>query len=134
MKSVYNRTAGFRLLGTESRAIRMERCVGRDDPDSSLGFAALIAARIARIQHKLKLELAFSGDANTGKKLRNNPRNQRAAIDDVAINHYVHGAEREQFEYDRCITDWKLKRGFERNERVTPPRELGTGSGRRAAR
>jgi glutamine synthetase len=26
----------------------------------------------------------------------------------------VHTAEWEQFEYDRRITDWELKRGFER--------------------
>jgi glutamine synthetase len=27
----------------------------------------------------------------------------------------VHNAEWEQFEYDRRITDWELKRGFERS-------------------
>jgi glutamine synthetase len=27
----------------------------------------------------------------------------------------VHNAEWEQFEYDRRITDWEVKRGFERS-------------------
>jgi glutamine synthetase len=31
------------------------------------------------------------------------------------VGHYVHTAEWEQFEYDRRITDWELKRGFERS-------------------
>ena len=31
------------------------------------------------------------------------------------IDHYVHTAEWEQFEYDRRVTDWELKRGFERS-------------------
>jgi glutamine synthetase len=30
------------------------------------------------------------------------------------IEHYAHTARWEQFEYDRRITDWELKRGFER--------------------
>ena len=33
---------------------------------------------------------------------------------DEVIDHYVHTANWEQFEYDRRITDWELKRGFER--------------------
>jgi glutamine synthetase len=33
--------------------------------------------------------------------------------DDV-IDHYVHTADWEQFEFDRRVTDLELKRGFER--------------------
>ncbi len=36
------------------------------------------------------------------------------AFGDGVVDHYVHTAEWEQFEYDRRITDWELKRGFER--------------------
>jgi glutamine synthetase len=39
----------------------------------------------------------------------------RSAFGDEVIDHYVHNAEWEQFEYDRRITDWELKRGFERS-------------------
>ena len=38
----------------------------------------------------------------------------RTAFGDAVVDHYVHTAEWEQFEYDRRITDWELKRGFER--------------------
>ena len=38
----------------------------------------------------------------------------RAALGDAVVDHYVHTANWEQFEYDRRITDWELMRGFER--------------------
>ena len=38
----------------------------------------------------------------------------RAALGDAVVDHYVHTARWEQLEYDRRITDWELKRGFER--------------------
>ena len=38
----------------------------------------------------------------------------RAALGDAVVDHYVHTAKWEQFEYDRRITDWELMRGFER--------------------
>ena len=37
---------------------------------------------------------------------------EQHAID--VLEHYVHTARWEQFEYDRRITDWELHRGFER--------------------
>ena len=89
---------------------------------------ALLAAGLKGIEDKLELEPAFTGDAYTGKKLREVPKTLRHAIDSLrkskmlkeamgeqAVSHYVHTAEWEQFEYDRRITDWELKRGFERS-------------------
>ena len=38
----------------------------------------------------------------------------REALGDAVVEHYVHTAKWEQFEYDRRITDWELMRGFER--------------------
>jgi glutamine synthetase len=38
----------------------------------------------------------------------------RAAFGDDVIEHYLHTARWEQFEYDRRVTDWELWRGFER--------------------
>ena len=37
------------------------------------------------------------------------------ALGEKVVSHYVHTAEWEQFEYDRRVTDWELKRGFERS-------------------
>ncbi|MGH6906572.1 MAG: glutamine synthetase, partial [Aestuariivirga sp.] len=37
----------------------------------------------------------------------------RGAFGDDVVDHYVHTAQWEQFEYDRRIVDLDLKRGFE---------------------
>ena len=39
---------------------------------------------------------------------------EKLAFVDGVIDHYVRAAEWEQEEYDRRITDWEVKRGFER--------------------
>ncbi|TIU19320.1 MAG: glutamine synthetase, partial [Mesorhizobium sp.] len=38
----------------------------------------------------------------------------KQAFGEDVVEHYVHTARWEQFEYDRRITDWELHRGFER--------------------
>ena len=123
-----NRTAGFRLCGEGTRAIRIECRVGGADLNPYLAFAALLAAGLAGIEEKLELEAPFKGDAYHGKRLREVPktlreatellkksRMLRAAFGDAVIDHYVHTAEWEQFEYDRRVTSWELQRGFERS-------------------
>ena len=125
--SLDNRTAGFRLCGAGTKAIRIECRIGGADLNPYLAFAALLAAGLAGIEEGLELEPGYSGDAYLGRKLREVPKTLReatslmdkskmlrAAFGDEVIDHYVHTAEWEQFEYDRRITDWELKRGFER--------------------
>ncbi|MHB1104205.1 MAG: glutamine synthetase family protein [Devosia sp.] len=123
-----NRTAGFRVCGEETKGVRVECRIGGADLNPYLAFAALIAAGIRGIEDKLPLEPAFSGDAYLGKKLREVPKTLRGAIEALrkskmlrealgegVVRHYLHTAEWEQFEYDRRVTDWELKRGFERS-------------------
>ncbi len=125
--SLDNRTAGFRLCAAHSKSIRIECRVGGADLNAHLAFAVLIAAGLAGIAEKLELEAPYVGDAYLGKRLREVPKTLReatqlmdkskmlrAAFGDEVIDHYVHTAEWEQFEYDRRVTDWELKRGFER--------------------
>ena len=125
--SVDNRTAGFRLCGAGTKAIRTECRIGGADLNPYLAFAGLIAAGLAGIEARLPLEPPFSGDAYVGKPSRGIPKTLRAATDclrasamlrsamgDAVIDHYVHAAEWEQLEYDRRVTDWELMRGFER--------------------
>jgi glutamine synthetase len=123
-----NRTAGYRLCGADSKAIRVECRVGGADLNPYLAFAALLAAGLDGIERKLPLEPAFSGDAyDPAKKLREIPKTLRdattlldgsrllrGAMGNDVIDHYVHTAKWEQFEFDRRITDLELKRGFER--------------------
>ncbi len=127
MWSEDNRTAGFRLCGMGSKAIRMECRIGGADLNPYLAFAALIAAGLAGIDEKLSLQEPFVGDAYQATKLPEIPKTLRAATETMAkskmlkgafgedvIEHYVHTAKWEQMEYDRRITDWELHRGFER--------------------
>jgi len=123
-----NRTAGFRLCGESTKGVRVECRIGGADLNPYLAFAALIAAGLKGIDDKLELEAPFTGDAYFGKKLREVHKTLRDATTALkkskmladafgqkVIDHYVHTAEWEQFEYDRRVTDWELKRGFERS-------------------
>ncbi|MET3661872.1 glutamine synthetase family protein [Aquamicrobium ahrensii] len=127
MWSEDNRTAGFRLCGEGTKAIRMECRIGGADLNPYLAFAALIASGLAGIDEKLELQKPFVGDAYQASRLPEIPKTLRDATEtmtkskmlrkafgDDAIDHYVHTARWEQLEYDRRITDWELHRGFER--------------------
>jgi glutamine synthetase len=122
-----NRTAGFRLCGEGTKGIRMECRIGGADLNPYLAFAALIAAGLAGIDEKLDLPEPFVGDAYQAAKLPEIPKTLRdatemmakskmlkAAFGEDVIEHYLHTARWEQFEYDRRVTDWELHRGFER--------------------
>jgi glutamine synthetase len=122
-----NRTAGFRLCGAGTKAIRMECRIGGADLNPYLAFAALIASGLAGIDEKLELENPFEGDAYFGAKLPEIPKTLREAMEHLekskmlrhalgedVVEHYLHTARWEQFEYDRRVTDWELHRGFER--------------------
>ncbi|MER2536569.1 MAG: glutamine synthetase family protein [Rhizobiaceae bacterium] len=127
MWSEDNRTAGFRLCGEGTKGIRMECRIGGADLNPHLAFAALIAAGLAGIDEKLELQKPFVGDAYQASRLPEIPKTLREATEALAkskmlrqalgedvVEHYVHTARWEQFEYDRRITDWELHRGFER--------------------
>ena len=125
--SMDNRTAGYRVCGADTKAVRVECRVGGADLNPYLAMAALIAAGIDGIENRLELEAPFVGDAYGGEGAREIPttlRDATAALDgssmlrtafgDDVIDHYVHAAKWEQFEYDRRVTDWEVARGFER--------------------
>ncbi|MGN6467839.1 MAG: glutamine synthetase family protein [Rhizobiaceae bacterium] len=127
MWSEDNRTAGFRLCGEGTKGIRMECRIGGADLNPYLAFAALIAAGLAGIDEKLELPKPFVGDAYQAARLPEIPKTLREATEAMAkskmlkaafgaevVEHYVHTARWEQFEYDRRVTDWELHRGFER--------------------
>ncbi len=122
-----NRTAGYRLCGESSKAVRIECRVGGGDLNPHLAFAALLAAGLDGIDNKLELEDEFRGNAYQAESVREIPKTLRdatvaldesvmlrSAFGDEVIDHYVHAARYEQFEYDRRVTDWEVARGFER--------------------
>ncbi len=122
-----NRTAGYRVCGADTKAVRVECRVGGADLNPYLAFAAQLAAGLYGIENKLELEDQFVGDAYGGEGAREIPSTLRAAtaaldgsamlraaMGDDVVDHYVHAAKWEQFEYDRRVTDWEINRGFER--------------------
>jgi glutamine synthetase len=126
--SMDNRTAGYRVCGADTKAVRVECRVGGSDLNPYLAYAALIAAGIDGIEKGMELEPEFVGDAyGAGKAVREIPTTLRAATDVAdasemmraafgggVIDHYVRAARWEQEEYDRRVTDWEVQRGFER--------------------
>ncbi len=125
--SIDNRTAGFRLCGEGSKAIRVECRVGGADLNPYLAQAAQLAAGIAGIEEKLELAPPQAGDAYqdpNAKKLPANLRESMAALmgsdmlksafgEDV-VGHYHRCAEWEQDEFDAVVTDYEIARGFEK--------------------
>ena len=125
--SLDNRTAGFRVCGENTKAIRVECRIGGADLNPYLACAGLLAAGLAGIEGKLELEPAVTGDIYHAKRVREIPKTLgeaaglmakskmlRAAFGDEVVEHYVHAAEWEISEHNRVVTDWEVKRGFER--------------------
>jgi glutamine synthetase len=124
--SVDNRTAGFRLCGDRTEAVRVECRIGGSDLNPYLALAAMIAAGIAGIEEKLELEPPYGGNAYAGEtgRIPTNLRDTRQALlgsvmlragmgDDV-ISHYARVAEVEIEDFERVVTDYEIARGFER--------------------
>lgn len=122
-----NRTAGYRMCGEGTKAIRVECRVGGSDLNPYLAMAALLAAGLDGIENKLELEGEFTGDAYKARRARQIPQTLRGATAALkkskllrtafgggVVDHYVRAAEWEQEEYDRVVTDWEVARGFER--------------------
>uniref|UniRef100_A0A2A4Z0W5 Glutamine synthetase n=1 Tax=OCS116 cluster bacterium TaxID=2030921 RepID=A0A2A4Z0W5_9PROT len=127
--SLDNRTAGYRLCGAGSKAVRIECRVGGSDLNPYLAFAALLAAGIKGIEDKLELDAPFVGDAyakdadvqeipttlRAATEVLDGSDMLRAAFGDEVIDHYVHAARWEQTDFDNRVTDWEINRGFERS-------------------
>ncbi len=125
--SVDNRTAGFRLCGEGTKAVRVECRIGGSDLNPYLALAAQIAAGIAGIEEQLTLQEPLSGDAYALKNAKQIPANLRdareslssssmlrSAFGDEVIDHYARAAEWELEEFDKVVTDYEIARGFER--------------------
>jgi glutamine synthetase len=122
-----NRTAGFRICGLHSKAIRVECRIPGSDVNPYLACAALLAAGLDGIERKLELEPEMSGDMYSRQGIREIPHNLRdaaaalhgsamlrAAFGDDVVDHYHHAAQWEILETDRVVTDFELQRLLER--------------------
>jgi glutamine synthetase len=121
-----NRTCGFRIIGHGS-GLRVECRIPGADANPYMAFAATIAAGLHGIENKLELPPEFRGDAYTTKNLPRVPGNlteainaleksqvAREAFGDEVVEHYLHSARLERQSFDSAVTDWELRRNFER--------------------
>jgi glutamine synthetase len=120
-----NRTCAVRLVGHGPSA-RMENRLPGGDVNPYLALAAMLAGGLHGIEHELELEDEQVGNAYTSDKPKV-PRTLRAARDaftssevaravfgDEVVDHYTNMADVELAAFDSAVTDWELRRGFER--------------------
>jgi glutamine synthetase len=125
--STDNRTAGYRVCGADSRAVRVECRVGGADLNPYLALAAQLAAGLDGVERGLTLQPEASGDvyqSDDAPRIPGTLRNAaaalhdsaflRAALGDDVVDHYTRAALWEIEEQDRIVTDWEVMRGFER--------------------
>jgi len=125
--SVDNRTAGFRLCGDGTKAVRVECRIGGSDMNPYLALAAMLAAGLSGIEDTLDLPPATTGDVYDAADAQEIPRTLGAAMERLrrsdmlkaalgadVVAHYARAAEWELEEFDRVVTDWEIARGFER--------------------
>jgi glutamine synthetase len=120
-----NRTCALRLVG-HGAGLRVENRVPGGDVNPYLAVAAMIAAGLHGIDNELPLEPAVEGNAylDTSAKV---PHTLRDALDlwqksDLArqafgadvVEHYANYANVELTAYEAAVTDWELRRCFER--------------------
>ena len=125
--SADNRTAGFRVCGEHTKAVRVECRIPGSDVNPYLACAALLAEGLDGIEKKMELEPELKGDMYSAKGIREIPHNLREAADllnqstmlraafgDDVVDHYHHAAQWEISETDRVVTDFELQRLLER--------------------
>ena len=120
-----NRTCAVRLVGHGAGA-RLENRLPGGDVNPYLAIAAMLAGGLHGIEHELALEPEQVGNAYTSGR-PTVPRTLQAARDlfagsavarsafgDAVVDHYVHAADTELAAFNAAVTDWELRRGFER--------------------
>jgi glutamine synthetase len=122
---VDNRTCAIRLVG-HGHSLRPENRTPGGDVNPYLALAGMIAAGLHGIDSQLPLEPAFEGNAYADTSLRV-PHTLRdalelwegselaaAAFGPAVREHYANYARVELAAYDAAVTDWELRRCFER--------------------
>lgn len=120
-----NRTCAVRLVGHGAGA-RLENRVPGADVNPYLAIAAMIAGGLHGIENELTLPEPLVGNAYASD-LPKVPGTllgareafaastiARKAFGDDVVDHYVNMADVELAAYNATVTDWELRRGFER--------------------
>ncbi|MEU5321547.1 glutamine synthetase family protein [Streptomyces sp. NPDC021056] len=120
-----NRTCALRVVG-HGRSMRFENRLPGGDVNPHLAVAGLVAAGLYGIEQKLELPEACAGNAYTADyahvpttlreaaELWENSPIAKAAFGDEVVAHYRNMARVELDAFDAAVTDWELRRSFER--------------------
>lgn len=120
-----NRTCAVRLVGRGPGA-RMENRVPGGDVNPYLALAAMLAGGLHGIERGLALEAPLEGNAYTSGRPRvpgtlraareafHASAVARAAFGDEVVDHYTNMADVELAAFESAVTDWELRRSFER--------------------
>jgi glutamine synthetase len=120
-----NRTCAVRVVG-HGEALRLELRLPGADVNPYLSLAALVAAGLHGVDDELELEDAVDGNAyvadrprvpttlHEARALFAESRVARDAFGAEVVDHYLNAAKVELDAFDAAVTDWELRRGFER--------------------
>ncbi|MFE1249069.1 glutamine synthetase family protein [Streptomyces sp. NPDC058735] len=120
-----NRTCALRVVG-HGRSLRFENRLPGGDVNPYLAVAALVAAGLHGVEQKLELPEPCAGNAYTAgyahvpttlreaAELWENSPLAKAAFGDEVVAHYRNMARVELDAFDAAVTDWELRRSFER--------------------
>ncbi|MFE0511771.1 glutamine synthetase family protein [Streptomyces sp. NPDC058964] len=120
-----NRTCALRVVG-HGRSLRFENRLPGGDVNPHLAVAALVAAGLHGVEQKLELPEPCPGNAYTAEfehvpttlreaaDLWENSPIAKAAFGDEVVAHYRNMARVELEAFDAAVTDWELRRSFER--------------------
>jgi glutamine synthetase len=123
---VDNRTCALRMAG-HGQGMRVENRVPGGDVNPYLAIAAFVAGALHGIENDLELEDEFHGNAYQDNTAPRVPATLREAYDlwrtsavatdafgTETLEHYANMARVELAAFDAAVTDWELRRGFER--------------------
>ena len=120
-----NRTCALRVVG-HGRSLRFENRLPGGDVNPHLAVAGMVAAGLYGIEQKLQLPEPCPGNAYTAgfehvpttlreaAELWENSAIAKAAFGDEVVAHYRNMARVETDAFDAAVTDWELRRSFER--------------------
>ncbi|MCX4401914.1 glutamine synthetase family protein [Streptomyces sp. NPDC059837] len=120
-----NRTCALRVVG-HGRSTRFENRLPGGDVNPHLAVAGLVAAGLYGIEQKLELPEPCAGNAyaadyahvpttlREAAELWENSPIAKAAFGDEVVAHYRNMARVELEAFDAAVTDWELRRSFER--------------------
>lgn len=121
-----NRTCAVRLVG-QGPSARMENRVPGADANPYLAMAAMLAAGLHGIEQELELPPIMEGNAYASdaahvpstmaeaRDLFAGSEVARKLFGDEVVEHYTHYADVELSQFNSTVTDWEVRRGFERH-------------------